>query len=171
MTRDRLERILKPDQWSDFVADAVAVEREEYIRVYEEPAEYVHLRADRPVQLLKRIAEERDVRKHRDAVERVKVFLPQALGVDDVTAEEIECEREVWVDGDVGAHGVLRLVGKVPRGSCRRIARKHAGPVPLITEVHVRRDALIRRRKDGERLNPRRARAEQVHLVARRQTH
>src|SRR6476659_9953529 len=90
-----LERILESDERRDLVADAVAVEREQQVGVDEQTSEHVHLRADRAVQHLKRIAAERDVLIDRRAVERMEVLRREPFGVDDVPAEEVEHQREM----------------------------------------------------------------------------
>src|SRR5439155_22962730 len=75
------KRILETNERRDSVADAVVVEREQNVRIEEQPLECVDLEPHGAAHHVERVGREGDIRERRLAVERVKRLRAEALGV------------------------------------------------------------------------------------------
>ena len=110
-------------------------------------------RARRP----ERLAIERDVVQHGRArrASGIELDEPHARRVDRLAAQEVERHAELVGQPDVGAGGLLELVRHVGLLSRLGIAGEDARPVPLVGDVDVRREPLVRpRRTPGTACTP-----------------
>ena len=129
------------------------VEREQHVHVEEQAIDEVDLEPQRAAQFVERLLRKTDGPKHRLAVERMEILRDDSFGIYQIAAEEVERQRQAIVRGDVGAEGVVELIGEARRFAGRRVAGENARPVPLVARVQMRRYPLKRRRVNHERLD------------------
>src|SRR4051812_20530076 len=89
--------VLQADERRDLVAQAIVVELECQVHVEQQTIDQIRFQTGGAAQRIERLARKSDVRKHRSAVERVKLLLNHPLGIDHVRPQEIEGKRQLRI--------------------------------------------------------------------------